>query len=94
MAQKEPNGKGGKGGKTPLEEYAQWKEELGQPRERFLKVSHISVCMVYDLVDKLRWYEKETMKRDDDEIEKRLPHMIAFLDRLTAAYLKFSDTDI
>jgi hypothetical protein len=83
---------------SPFEEYAEWKKGRGgpgePPRERFRKLSHISVCMTYDLIDKLRWYEKETMKRTDAEIDERIPHMIAFLDRLRTAYLEFSEVDL
>jgi hypothetical protein len=84
--------------RTPLEEYAAWKAGLRgtsePPRERFRKLSHISVYMTYDLIDKLRWYEKQVLDRPDEEIAGRVPHMIGFLDRLTAAYLEFTDVDI
>ncbi len=63
------------------------------PRERFRKASHIALCMSYDLIDKLRFYEKETTKLSPAEIEKRLPHMAGFLEQLKVAYLQFSDLD-
>ena len=84
--------------KDRVEEYAEWKEraegEDQDPRELFRQVSNIAVCMSYDLIDKLRWWEKETLKLSDDEVGKRLPHMTAFLDQLKMAYLEFSDIDL
>jgi hypothetical protein len=64
------------------------------PRETFKQVSHIAVCMAYDLVDKLRWLEKDTLTLSDEEIAERIPHVSALLDRLKTAYLDFSDVDI
>jgi hypothetical protein len=64
------------------------------PRTMFKQVSNIAVCMSYDLIDKLRWFEKETLNLSDDEIRKRLPHMAGFLDQLKDAYLEFSDVDL
>ena len=80
-----------------LSEYAEWKargeSENDDPRELFRQVNHIALCMSYDLIDKLRWLEKETMQLPDGDIEKRLPHMATFLDNLKAVYLQFSDID-
>ena len=80
-----------------LEEYADWKTrydlEPKNPRELFRQVSRISLCMSYDLIDKLRWWEKETLELTDDEIAERLPHMAICLDRLRTAYLQFTDVD-
>jgi len=53
----------------------------------------VSLCISYDLIDKIRWWEKETLKLSDDEIEKRIPHLAASLERLRTAYLQFSDVD-
>ena len=64
------------------------------PRTMFKQVSNIAVYMAYDLIDKLRWFEKETLKISDDEIRERVPHMAEFLDRLKEAYLEFSDVDL
>ena len=70
-------------------------EETGpkDPRELFQQVSRISITMCYDLIDKLRFFEKETMKLSDEEIEQRLPHMTDSLDGLRKAYLTFADID-
>jgi hypothetical protein len=64
------------------------------PRTTFRQVSSIAVCMSYDLIDKLRWFEKETLKLSDEEINERLPHVTGFLDQLRDAYLGFSDVDL
>ena len=84
-------------GKYEVGDFAKWKarfeREQDNPRELFEQISHIAVYMSYDLVDKLRWWEKETLKQSDEEIEKRIPHMAAFLDSLKKAYLEFSDID-
>ena len=62
-------------------------------KDRLRKTTHIALLMSYDLIDKLRYYEKETAKLTPAEIEKRLPHMAGFLDQLKIAYLQFSDLD-
>ena len=80
-----------------LQEYSRWKAryeaDKRDPREQFEKISHIAVYMSYDLIDKLRWFEKDTLNQSDEEIAKRLPHMTAFLDKLRSAYLHFAETD-
>jgi len=63
------------------------------PRESFRQASDITICMSYDLIDKLRFWEKETLKLTPPEIEQRLPHLAALLERLKVAYLEFSDVD-
>ena len=84
-----------KNGLGELDEWkARYESEPEDPRELFRQVSHIALCMTYDLVDKLRWWEKETMKLSNEEIEKRIPHMASFLDNLKAAYVQFSDVDL
>ena len=83
-----------------LEEYAAWQERYESdsrdedPKEMFKQISHIALYLSYDLIDKLRWWEKETLKLSEAEIEKRLPHMATFLERLKVAYLQFSDVDL
>jgi len=82
-----------------LAEAAEWKEQYGSddaenPRELFKQVSHIALYLSYDLIDKLRFWEKETLNLSDEEIEKRLPHMSIFLDELKSTYVHFSDIDI
>ena len=80
-----------------LEQYSDWKERPSEddddPRELFRKANHIALCISYDAIDKLRWWEKETLKLDEDEVAKRLPHMSEVLDQLKTAYVTFSDID-
>jgi len=64
------------------------------PRELFLQISHIAIYLTYDLIDKLRFYEKETVKLSDKEIDRRIPHLSELLDRLRSAYDSFADVDI
>jgi len=66
-------------------------EESG--RELFHHMSHIAVYLAYDLIDKLRFYEKETLAAGDDEVDRRIPHMARFLDELKTAYETFADVD-
>jgi hypothetical protein len=61
------------------------------PRELFEEISRIALCMSYDLIDKLRYWEKEVASLPDDEIDKRIPHLSALLDRLKTAYVEFSE---
>ena len=81
-----------------LTEYAEWKtlyeSDKRDPREQYRQVSNIALCMSYDLIDKLRWWEKETLNLTDEEIAERVPHLAAFLDRFKEAYLRFSDIDL
>ena len=78
-------------------EFAGWKEgnesEEREPKEVFKQLSHIAISMSFDLIDKLRFFEKETLKLSDEEIETRIPHMAAFLEELKTAYLDFAEVD-
>ncbi|MCP3982032.1 MAG: hypothetical protein GY716_22230 [bacterium] len=80
------------------EEYAEFKkllDEGGQdPREMVEQVSKITLLIGYDLIDKVRYLEKETLGLPDDEIPPRLKHLVDCLDRLRAAHLEFSDVDL
>jgi len=80
------------------ENYDEWKERYAKgsqnPRELFQQVSRIAQYMSYDLIDKLRYWEKETLEMSDDDIEKRLGHMAVFLERLKKAYVDFAETDL
>ena len=80
-----------------LEELDEWRRRYAasdeDPREMFTQVSHIALSISYDLIDKLRFWEKETLKLPDEEVEKRLPHMAGFLERLKSAYVKFAEVD-
>ena len=64
------------------------------PRELFQQVSNIALCMSYDLIDKIRFWEKESLTLPDKEIQKRIPHIAKCLERLKVAYLEFSDTEL
>jgi hypothetical protein len=63
------------------------------PEELFKQISHIAITLSYDLVDKLRYWEKETLKEPPEEIERRLKHMAECLDELKRAYLKFAELE-
>lgn len=63
-------------------------------KELFRQISHIAVYLSYDLIDKLQFWEKETLKLPEEEIDKRIPHMSKFLEELKTAYETFSDVDI
>jgi len=82
---------------TTPEKLEAWKKkyEAGDEsaKELFRQVSNISLLVAYDLVDKIRWWEKETLKLDEDEVAKRLPHMSGVLDQLKTAYVTFSEID-
>jgi hypothetical protein len=81
---------------TP-EKLEEWKKkyEAGDEsaKELFRQVSNISLLVAYDLVDKIRWWEKETLKLDEDQVAERLPHMTEVLDQLKVAYVTFSEID-
>ena len=64
------------------------------PAQLFAQMSHIAITLSYDLVDKLRYWEKETLEMSEDDIEKRLGHMAVLLDRLKKAYVDFAETDL
>ena len=63
------------------------------PKETLRQISHITISMSFDLIDKLRFFEKETLKLSEEEIQRRTPHLAACLDSLRAAYLEFSEID-
>ena len=63
------------------------------PRQRFQQMSHIAITMSYDLIDKLRFFEKETLKLSDEEIAGRAPHVSELLSDLRTAYVKFAEVD-
>jgi hypothetical protein len=63
------------------------------PKERFQKTTNIGLLMAYDMIDKLRFWEKETIKLSDEEIAERLEHLINSVEQLRVAYLDFADLD-
>ena len=80
-----------------VENYDDWKQRYQKgkenPRELFQQVSRIAQYMSYDLIDKLQYWEKETLKQSDDEIERRIKHVSRCLSQLQGAYVQFSETD-
>jgi hypothetical protein len=89
------------GGERPqekhLKDYEAWKKRGPKghenPRELFQQVSRIAQYMSYDLIDKLQYWEKETLKLSDAEIESRVRHVSRCLKQLQSAYVQFSETD-
>ena len=77
--------------------FDEWKERYAKghenPRELFQQVSRIAQYMSYDLIDKLQYWEKQTLKLSDDEIEQRIKHVSRCLSQLQSAYVQFSETD-
>jgi hypothetical protein len=81
---------------TPIEQLdalARGESDALPPRERFRKTSHIALLLAYDLIDKLRFWEKETLKLSDEEIAKRQAHLARSVEELRGAYLTFSDLE-
>lgn len=81
-----------------VEKHEDWKQrrEAGTetPKEMFRQISHIAQFMSHDMLDKIQWWEKETLQLSDEEIDKRIPHMTVFLEQLRLAYETFSDVDL
>jgi hypothetical protein len=63
-------------------------------KERFRKTTHIALLMSYDLIDKLRFVEKETLSLSEDEINARLEQLVEAVEMLRAAYLAFAEQDL
>jgi hypothetical protein len=63
-------------------------------RERFKRISNIALLMSYDLIDKLRYWEKVTLELSEDQIAERADHLAASVEQLREAYLAFSDLDL
>jgi hypothetical protein len=61
------------------------------PKEKFRKTSHIALLIAYDLIDKLRYWEKQTLELPDEQIEERQEHLVASIEQLRVAYLDFTD---
>ena len=56
-------------GPEPMQERGESKDHT--PAQLFEQMSHIAITLSYDLVDKLRYWEKETLEMSDDDIEAR-----------------------
>ena len=62
-------------------------------KDLFRQMSHIATLQAYDLIDKMRYWEKQTLALPEEEVSDRLAHMSKFLDELNMAYQTFSDVD-
>lgn len=62
-------------------------------KEQFEKASRIGLLMAFDLIDKLRYWEKHTLELPEDEITRRLDHLVRSVEKLRAAYLAFAEPD-
>ena len=64
------------------------------PAKLLEQVTHIAITLSYDLVDKLRYWEKETLNMPEDELAHRLAHTAELLENLKKAYVEFAETDL
>lgn len=91
MADDRPDG-------NPMDDFEEWKRhaESGDisPKETYSRISNIALLLSYDLIDKLRFLEKEVGELDDEEVVERVAHMMQFVDKLRAAYLDFAETEL
>ena len=55
---------------------------------------HIALLMSFDMIDKLRFLEKETQNLPEEEIEERLEQLLESVELLRAAYLGFAEQDL
>ena len=89
----EPKGPEDASPEEQLEELESLNSDELSAKERFQKTSHIALLMAYDLIDKLRYWEKQTLELPEEQIQERQQHLIASLDQLRTAYLAFTDLD-
>lgn len=61
------------------------------PKEQFEQTTKIGLLMAYDLIDKLRYWEKETLEMPEETVVKRLDHLVSSVEELRTAYLSFSE---
>ena len=64
------------------------------PKVRFKRISNIALLMAYDMIDKLRYWEKESLRLPEDEIAKRTKQLAESVEQLREAYLAFSDLEL
>ena len=76
-----------------LDDLQQGDDDL-TPKQRFDRITRIALLLGYDLMDKLRYWEKETSKLSDDQLSKRLEPLTASVEKLREAYLSFSDLEL
>jgi hypothetical protein len=83
-------------GQPPMEQLDELQEHEDEltPKQRFERITRIALLLGYDLMDKLRYWEKETSKLSDKQIAKRLPPLTASVEKLREAYLSFSDLEL
>jgi hypothetical protein len=77
-----------------LGEAAEWKARSAgaqDPRELLRQVTQIGICMSYDLIDKLRYWEKRAQEMPEEELPEQIRQMSGFLEKLKTAYLHFAD---
>ena len=81
---------------TPIEQLDEFSEAGADlsAKDRCQRISNIAVLLAYDLVDKLRFWQKETLKLPDDEIAKRTEQLADSVERLREAYLAFADLEL
>ena len=83
--------------KGPIEQHDELKESASRgelpPKEHFRQVANVGALLAYDLIDKLRYWEKETLELPDDKVTERLEHLTSSVDQLRAAYLAFAELD-
>ena len=81
---------------SSIDDFDDLKENEGDlsPKDRFKRISNIAALMAYDMVDKLRFWEKESLKLPDDEIAKRTELLSDSVEQLREAYLSFSDLEL
>jgi hypothetical protein len=76
-----------------LENLREGSDDLSS-RERFKRISNIALLMSYDLIDKLRYWEKVTLDLSEDQIAERVEHLADSVEQLREVYLAFSDLDL
>ena len=81
---------------SPEEQLEQLKAEDDtelSPQERFRKTTHIALLMAYDLIDKLRYLEKEVPELPEEQVKERQEYLVASIEQLRVAYLELADLD-
>ena len=81
----------------PFEQHYELNDSAGRgelsPKEHFRQIANVGALLAYDLIDKLRYWEKETLGLPDDKVAERLDHLTSSVDQLRAAYLAFAELD-
>jgi len=61
------------------------------PKDQFEQTTKIGLLMAYDLIDKIRYWEKETMEMPEEVVVERLDHLVSSVEELRTAYLSFAE---